>query len=57
MKHGRDRRAIKRDRANHMQELEEEKPSKGAEEAFRHRPYESISVQQCLDKLRRGADG
>ena len=36
-----------------MKELEEEKPSKSAEVAFRHKAYESISVQQYLDKLRR----
>lgn len=48
---------MKMDRANHRQELEEERPSEGAKKAFRHRPYEGISVQQYLDKLRRDADG
>lgn len=53
----RGRHAIKMDQANHRQELEEERPSESAKKAFRHRPYEGISVQQYLDKLRRDADG
>ena len=53
----RGRHAIKMDQANHRQELEEERPSEGAKKAFRHRPYEGVSVQQYLDKLRRDADG
>lgn len=57
MRYRRDRHSMKMDRANHRQELEEERPSEGAKKAFRHRPYEGISVQQYLDKLRRDADG
>lgn len=57
MKHRRDKHSIKMDQANHMQELEEEKPSKGAEEAFRRKPYQTMSVMEYLEKLRRGADG
>lgn len=53
----RGRHAIKMDQANHRQELEEERPSESAKKAFRHRPYEGISVQQYLDKLRRDVDG
>lgn len=53
LRHRRDKHSIKMDKANHMQELEEEKPRESAEKAFRHKAYENISVQQYLDKVRR----
>lgn len=53
MRHRRDKHSIKMDKANHMQELEEEKPRESAKKAFRHKAYESISVQQYLDRIRR----
>lgn len=53
LRHRCDKHSIKMDQVNYMQELEEEKPRESAEKAFRHKAYESISVQQYLDKLRR----
>lgn len=48
---------MKMDRANHMQELEEEKPSKSAEAAFRHRAYEVTGRKNDSDNRGRDADG
>lgn len=57
MRYRRDRHSIKMDRANHMQELEEEKPSKSAEAAFRHRAYEMTGRKNDSDNRGRDADG
>lgn len=39
MRYRRDRHSMKLDKVNHMQELEEEKPSKCAVKAFKHKAY------------------
>lgn len=53
----RGRHAIKMDQANHRQELEEERPSKSAEAAFRHRAYEVDGRKNDSDNLGRDVDG